>query len=127
MDEIDYMKNFVIWMKLILYFFATLIHLLLWMNYDHTRMKLHIELNIFLWSKDHSFERDNMINGVDLMDDDMMDKGDHHPYKLNFMLDSICRIKFITIKFKSMCLINFIHVKFVPIHPNSFPSLWFEV
>jgi hypothetical protein len=50
------------------------------------------------------------------MDDDMMDEGDHHPYKLNFMVDSICLIKFITIKFKSICLINFIHVKFVPIH-----------
>jgi hypothetical protein len=36
-------------------------------------------------------------------DDDMMDEGDHHPYKLKFMVDSICLIK---IHHNQVCLIH---------------------
>jgi hypothetical protein len=76
----------------------------------------------------HSSEIDNMINGVDLMDDDMKDEGDHHPYKLKFMVDSICLIK---IHHNQVCLIHVfdkISSMMSKICPNSsFPSLWFEV
>jgi len=72
--------------------------------------------HIFVIEGSFIWKRQPWLNGVELMDDDMMDEGDHHPYNLNFMLDSICLLKFITIKLKSMCLINFIHVKLVPIH-----------